>query len=69
MKITRIETFPLEIPLHKPVSMAGRRFVGVETVVIRLTTDDGWIGFGEAAASPFLTGETIYLDGGQGMAI
>lgn len=58
MKITRIESLPLALPLRKPMLMAGNRFETLETVLVRLETEGRHAGWGEASVAPFLTGET-----------
>lgn len=58
MKITRIDTIPLRLPLRKPMAMGGRSYEAVETVLVRVETTGRHVGWGEASAAPFLTGET-----------
>ena len=70
MKISKIETFPVSIPYaHDEVSYLIKRS-GVSNVVVKITTDDGLVGWGEScmvadtaevvaavqAAEPFLLG-------------
>ncbi|MBK9176498.1 MAG: dipeptide epimerase [Flavobacteriales bacterium] len=58
MRITRFEFFPLSIPLRAPFVTSLGVLHEVESVVLRATTDDGMIGWGEC--NPFWTinGET-----------
>jgi o-succinylbenzoate synthase len=58
MKITRIDSIPLALPLRKPMIMAGRSFETLETVLVRIETEGRIAGWGEASVAPFLTGET-----------
>jgi muconate cycloisomerase len=58
MKITRIDTIPLKVPLAKPMLMGGVRYETAETVLVRAETDGRIVGWGEAAVAPGLTGET-----------
>lgn len=62
MKITRIDTFPVRIPL-KPerymVSALGRHEVS-EYVLVRVVTDSGIEGAGEATVLPRWSGETVW---------
>lgn len=52
MKITRLETFPVSIPYtHAEISARVRRG-GVSDVVVKLTTDDGLVGWGESCSGP-----------------
>jgi L-alanine-DL-glutamate epimerase-like enolase superfamily enzyme len=59
VKITRIDTIPLSLPLKKPMLMAGRLYSGAEAVVVRVETTGRFPGWGEASVAPFLTGETV----------
>ena len=59
MKIRRIEPIAVRIPMKKPVVMAGVEIRMAENVLVRVEADDGSIGWGEAAAAPTMTGETI----------
>jgi L-alanine-DL-glutamate epimerase-like enolase superfamily enzyme len=59
MKIRRIEPIAIRIPMKKPVIMAGVEIRVAENVLVRVETDDGSIGWGEAASAPTMTGETI----------
>jgi L-alanine-DL-glutamate epimerase-like enolase superfamily enzyme len=50
MKIARFETFPVSIP-YRHVELSSRvRRGGVTDIVVKLTTDDGLIGWGEACS-------------------
>jgi L-alanine-DL-glutamate epimerase-like enolase superfamily enzyme len=60
MKITRLETFPIHVPL-KPgwtLKTAHDLHVGSPYVILRTHTDEGIIGLGEATVSPRWSGET-----------
>ena len=50
MKITRISVWALELPLARPYSLAGGRlhFDRLDSTLVRLDTDDGVSGWGEA---------------------
>ena len=53
MKITNIECFPVAIPYHTPwrnrhTELAGRPMSHLETTVLRVNTDEGLVGLGEA---------------------
>ena len=58
MKITRIELGMLRVPLKTPFKTALRTVNSVEDVVVRIHTDTGHIGHGEAAATAVITGDT-----------
>ncbi len=59
MTIGRIEAMRLELPLKKPINLGGRLKIPVaETILVRMETGDGLIGWGECAPAANLTGET-----------
>jgi muconate cycloisomerase len=59
MKIKRVEPIAISIPMLKPMKMAGVELKSADNVLIRVETDDGVIGWGEAASAPTMTGETV----------
>jgi L-alanine-DL-glutamate epimerase-like enolase superfamily enzyme len=59
MKIKRIEPIAVSLPLSKPIKMAAVELRAADNVLVRLETDRGVIGWGEAASAPTMTGETI----------
>lgn len=58
MRITSITLAKLSIPLIRPFITAIRQTSHVEDVVVMLHTDCGNIGYGSAAATPAITGDT-----------
>jgi o-succinylbenzoate synthase len=58
MKITDIITGSLSVPLNKPFKTALRTVSNIEDIVVKITTDTGHIGYGEAAPTAFITGDT-----------
>lgn len=58
MQIVAITIATLKIPLIRPFITAVRRTEQVEDVVVMIKTDNGAIGYGSAAATPAITGET-----------
>lgn len=58
MKITRIEIGEVHIPLVTPFKTALRTVDTVNDLVVRITTDDGHTGFGEAPPTAVITGDT-----------
>jgi L-alanine-DL-glutamate epimerase-like enolase superfamily enzyme len=58
MKIKSIDSFAVSLPMKKPVTMAGETVTRADNVFVRVETDDGLIGWGEAASAPTMTGET-----------
>lgn len=62
MKIERIEAIPVRIPLkpiRRMISALGKHDVS-DFVLVRLTTDDGRVGAGEATATPCWSAETAW---------
>lgn len=62
MKIVSIEAIPVRIPLkpeRRMISALGRHEVS-QFVIVRLTTDTGIVGVGEATATPRWSGETVW---------
>lgn len=60
MKITRIEAIPVRVPLKKGMSTktAHGEHVVTEIVIIKVHTDEGLVGLGEATVAVRWTGET-----------
>ncbi len=59
MKIKSINLGKLTIPLTRPFITAIRRTDNVEDIVVMIKTDCGHIGYGSAAATPLITGDSI----------
>jgi len=59
MKIKRIETLAVSLPMVKPLKMAFEEVKSAENVLARVETDDGVVGWGGAGAAPTMTGETV----------
>lgn len=59
MKIVKIETAEVKIPLVTPFKTALRTVEAVHDIVVRVVTDDGQEGFGEAPPTAVITGDTL----------
>lgn len=59
MKIAKIEPKAADLPLTRPIKMSGVEIATSENVFVRVETDDGLVGWGEASSSPSMTGETV----------
>lgn len=59
MKITRVEPIAVSLPMRQPIKMAGVELTAADNVLVRLETDTGVVGWGEAASAPSMTGETV----------
>ena len=59
MKITAIQTTEIRIPLRTPFKTALRTVDSVHDVLVRIQTDTGEVGYGEAPPTAVITGDTI----------
>ncbi len=59
MRIQDIQVGEIEIPLKKPFKTALREVNVLENVVVKIITDTGNIGYGEAAITPVITGDIM----------
>jgi L-alanine-DL-glutamate epimerase-like enolase superfamily enzyme len=59
MKIKRIEPIAVSLPMKKPVHMAGVEIRQADNILLRMESDTGTVGWGEAASAPTMTGETV----------
>lgn len=58
LTIARIEVVPCRLPLREPFVIAYTRQEDIPTVIVRVTTADGLVGWGEATPDPNVTGES-----------
>ncbi|WP_433785447.1 mandelate racemase/muconate lactonizing enzyme family protein [Actinomycetospora sp. CA-101289] len=58
MKIRSVEAIPLAIPYRRPFAFASGTATAADHVLVRVTTDDGLVGHGEAPPRPYTYGET-----------
>ena len=58
MKITRVETWSVAMPLRQPYTIAYDQVARVDNVLLRLHTSGPLTGLGCAAPDPLVTGET-----------
>jgi L-alanine-DL-glutamate epimerase-like enolase superfamily enzyme len=59
VKIKTVESIAVRLPMKKPVQMSGETVAQAENVFVRIEAESGAVGWGEAAAAPTMTGETI----------
>jgi L-alanine-DL-glutamate epimerase-like enolase superfamily enzyme len=59
MKITRIETIPIQVPINQQRAIRGGRGVHRESpfVLVKVHTDEGLVGLGEVSCTPGWSGE------------
>lgn len=60
MRIVDIETFLLEVPLKTPFVTALRRVDSVQDLVVRVRLENGIEGYGEAAPTLVISGDSLY---------
>jgi L-alanine-DL-glutamate epimerase-like enolase superfamily enzyme len=58
VKIDRVEAIPLAIPYRRPFGFASGTVTAADHVLVRITTDEGLVGHGEAPPRPYTYGET-----------
>jgi muconate cycloisomerase len=59
MRIARITPIAVSLPLTRPLNLASSPLAAVENVFVKMETDDGLVGWGEASSAPSMTGETV----------
>ncbi|MFD2629365.1 mandelate racemase/muconate lactonizing enzyme family protein [Oceanobacillus kapialis] len=59
MNIHNIETYRAAIPLHTPFKTALRTVTVAETVLVKITCDNGLTGWGEAPPTHVITGDSL----------
>lgn len=57
--IERVEAIAVSLPVVKPLKMAFEEVRRAENLLVRVVTDSGAIGWGEAASALTMTGETV----------
>lgn len=57
--VVAIELYPVTLPLKKPLIMSTYRLERGPVLFVRIETADGTVGWGEAAADPVMSGETL----------
>ena len=57
MKIRSLEPIAVSLPMSQPIKMAGVALGTADNVLVRAETEDGVVGWGEAASAPTMTGE------------
>ncbi|OGA54818.1 MAG: hypothetical protein A3G24_24770 [Betaproteobacteria bacterium RIFCSPLOWO2_12_FULL_62_13] len=59
MRIKRIKPIAVDLPMVKPIKMAFEEVRCSQNALVRLETDAGVVGWGDAASAPTMTGETL----------
>lgn len=58
MKITEIEIFSINLPLVQPFVISYASFDSMPSIIVKMTTDTGLVGYGEGVADEHVTGES-----------
>lgn len=58
MRITEIEVFAIRLPLYEPFVISYGRFDDMPSIIVKITTDTGHVGYGEGVADEHVTGES-----------
>lgn len=59
MIIHSIETFSIAVPLTKPFKTALRTVIIAESIFVKISTEDGFVGWGEAPPTHVITGDSL----------
>jgi len=59
MKLTKLETFKIAVPLRKPFKTALRTVNVAESILVKITCENGIVGWGEAPPTVVITGESL----------
>ena len=57
--IRRVDAIPVALPLKAAMKMAGETITAAQNILVRIETNDGAVGWGEAASAPTMTGDTL----------
>lgn len=60
MKIVKAEMYGIHLPLRSPFIISYATFDYMPSVIVKLETDDGLVGYGEAVPDEHVTGESFY---------
>lgn len=58
MKITEIEIYAIHLPLYEPFVISYASYDTMPSVIVKMTTDTGHVGYGEGVADDHVTGES-----------
>lgn len=58
MKITAVHLYAIRLPLEQPFIISYGSYNDMPSIIVKLETDEGIIGYGEAVADDHVTGET-----------
>ncbi len=59
MKIKQVDLFAIELPLNNPFVVSYGGYNRIQSIIVKITTDNGIVGYGEAVPDMYVTGETV----------
>lgn len=59
MKITAIHLYAIHLPLHIPFVVSYHTYHNMPSVIVKIETDEGLVGYGEAVPDEHVTGESL----------
>lgn len=59
LRLVALESWPLALPLKKPMRLASETVRTAETLLVRAVAEDGTEGWGEASSAPTMTGDLL----------
>ncbi|MBO6576663.1 MAG: dipeptide epimerase [Rhodothermales bacterium] len=59
MVVSNVDLIRAELPFHAPFRISLTESAGTVNLFVRLTSDTGMVGLGEASPSPAITGDTV----------
>lgn len=59
MKIKQLEVFAIDLPLIEPFIVSYDTYPSMPSIIVKLTTECGYVGWGEAVPDDHVTGETF----------
>src|SRR4051794_627074 len=59
MSVRSIDLFHVAVPLKRKISHASHQRVTSDNLIVRVTLDDGQVGYGEGVPRAYVTGETM----------
>lgn len=59
MKITKITLHSIELPFKIPFELAYETYYTMPSIIVKIETDEGIVGFGEGVPDQHVTGETL----------
>lgn len=60
MKISKIELFAIELPLKEPFIISYASYYTMPSLIVKVTLNNGIVGYGEGVADEHVTGESMY---------